>query len=178
MTKKIMIFVAMLTVAMGCFAAGTQRVSATKDRRCNRIVIVNESSETVRIAQADGSNVTGYIKSGQQSSINANSIVLEIGSNCNGHTQISGRDFVITITGGSSSSYSSGSSRSSSGNSRSSSKCTSCLGTGKCKRCNGKGEYYNDGHYGPKKSQLDRYVKCDWCKGTGKCSYCSGRGTR
>ena len=71
-------------------------------------------------------------------------------------------------------STSSASSNSNSNNNR----CNTCRGTGKCQRCNGKGTYYNDGHYGPKKSQLDRYVKCDRCNGSGKCSYCRGTGNR
>ena len=176
MIKKKFVLVFMLLVATLCFAAGTQRVKATKDRRCNQVVIVNNSSETVRIAQSDGVNVTGWIKSGQQSSLNVNSIVLEIGSNCSASSSISGRNYVVTVTGGgNSNSYSSSSSSSSNS---SNNRCNTCRGTGKCQKCNGKGEYYNGGHYGPKKSQLDRYVKCDRCNGSGKCSYCRGTGNR
>ncbi|MBR1714346.1 MAG: zinc finger-like domain-containing protein [Treponema sp.] len=56
--------------------------------------------------------------------------------------------------------------------------CVPCHGSGKCAKCNGKGKYYSDGHYGPKASQLDRYVKCDRCHGGGKCSYCNGTGRK
>lgn len=82
---------------------------------------------------------------------------------------------------GSSSSSSSGSGTSSSTSSGSTSyevHCIPCHGSGKCSKCNGKGKYYSDGHYGPNSSTLDRYVKCDRCSGSGKCSYCNGTGRK
>ena len=76
-----------------------------------------------------------------------------------------------------SSSYSSRKSESSSSTSSSSSssgrQCRLCLGSGKCKTCNGKGWYY-DNAFG-----LDRDYVCPNCHNhDGKCSSCGGSGRR
>lgn len=165
MVKKKLALVFMVLVATLCFAAGTKRVSATKDRRCNQVVIVNNSSETVRIAQSDGVSVTGWIKSGQQSSLNVNSIVLEIGSNCSASSSISGRNFVVTVSGGNSSTYTGPA------NNHVEVHCVPCHGSGKCSKCNGDGYYYKSGVNHGK-------YKCDRCGGNGKCTYCHGTGRK
>ena len=49
--------------------------------------------------------------------------------------------------------------------------CIPCAGSGKCPKCNGKGEYIKNGvNHG-------RY-KCDRCNGSGKCPYCNGTGRK
>ncbi len=74
-------------------------------------------------------------------------------------------------SGSGSSSYSSGSSSSSGSVSSSSSKrCSFCLGSGKCKTCNGKGTYYPEG-FG-----LHELTDCPNCS-DGTCSHCHGSGT-
>ena len=80
-------------------------------------------------------------------------------------------------SGSSSSSYSSRRSDSSSSTSSSSSssgrQCRLCLGSGKCKTCNGKGWYY-DNAFG-----LDRDYVCPNCHNhDGRCSSCGGTGRR
>lgn len=167
--KFIVAFFFGLASAMA-FCAGTKRVSATKNRNCNQIVIVNESSEMVRIAQSDGVNVTGWIESGRRSSLNVNSIVLEIGSNCSASTSVSGRNFIVTVRGGGSSSSSS-----SSGSPNSpATHCIQCHGSGKCPKCNGKGwVYYSHKYYSDHGKE-----KCSRCGGDGQCPYCNGTGRK
>ncbi len=176
-TKKIIsIFATLFLFIFGSFAAGTKRVSATKTRGCTQIVVVNNSSDTVRIAQSDGVNVTGWIKSGQRSTFSVNSIVLEIGSNCNTSSSVSGRNFVITVTG-ESSNNNSGSVRNSSSSSSSKRvvECVPCHGSGKCPKCNGKGwVYYNN--WGKKGDHGKE--RCSRCNGNGVCIYCRGSGRK
>lgn len=174
MEKKKLTILVMLLVTTLSFAAGTKRISAIKDRRCNQVVIVNKSSKTVRIAWADGVDVTGWIKSGQKSSLNVNKFVLEIGNNCSASASISGRNYIVTITGGSSNSYSGSSNSSSSSSSVSNNRCTHCRGDGDCYHCYGKGRLYREHRY----NRNDRYVKCNSCNGSGKCHFCRGTGKR
>lgn len=71
----------------------------------------------------------------------------------------------------SSTNYSGGGSSSST----SSRSCSSCGGTGVCKRCHGKcGDYKDTGYYtgSPSKS----WINCGGCNGNGKCSICRGMG--
>lgn len=48
--------------------------------------------------------------------------------------------------------------------------CTSCNGSGDCKRCGGDGERDTDFR--------DRTIPCTTCRGTGKCTGCGGSGVR
>lgn len=159
--KKIMIILFVLIATPAIFAQ-TKRVGFTKDRNCNQIVIMNNSSQTVRLAQADGVNVTGWTKSGYQSSFQANNFVLEIGSNCDAFWSVQGKNYVVTVTEAKNSSNAS--------NSRARNvMCTTCAGSGKCSYCNGRGYIYTP-------RQKTSKSLCPHCKGKGICTACNGKG--
>ena len=62
------------------------------------------------------------------------------------------------------------------GNSSSGRTCISCNGTGKCKTCNGKGEYYHEtGYYTGNSGKT--LTTCPVCRGTGRCGTCHGNGS-
>lgn len=84
---------------------------------------------------------------------------------------LGGYSMPVSSVGGYSSGSSSSSSSSSSGSSSSERFCRLCVGSGKCRTCNGKGRYY-DTSFG-----VSKWIDCPNCS-DGRCTSCGGSGKR